>query len=76
MMVCCQVVMVCCDDVLSGCRLANPSVIYGISMEIGRQYGCTAVFLMIRTNSFHKVRKSQHEQMRVQCQSFIDICMF
>ena len=68
-------------------RPAYPSVFDRISTEIGRQYGCTPIFLKIRTQSFRKARKLQHERMRVCCQqgqsralmrelSFIDICIF
>ena len=38
-----------------------PSVFARISVEIGRQYGSTSVFLKIRTKSFQKVWKSQVE---------------
>ena len=68
-------------------RPAYPSVFDLISTEIGWQYGCTPIFLKIRTQSFQKVWKSRRERMPVHCQrsrsksvdwelSFVDICIF
>ena len=49
-------------------RPAYPSVFDRISTEISPQYGCTGVFLKIRTEGFQKVWKLWREQMQVRCQ--------